>query len=49
MPEAVHRRAKLVLLDTIGVTVAGAARPEVMGLSERLLAGAVAPLSGAPR
>ena len=31
MPEAVHRRAKLVLLDTIGVTLAGAARPEVMG------------------
>ena len=28
MPEAVHRRAKLVLLDTIGVTLAGAARPE---------------------
>jgi 2-methylcitrate dehydratase PrpD len=40
MPEAVHRRAKLVLLDTIGVTLAGAARPEVIGLSERLLAGA---------
>ena len=40
MPEAVHRRAKLVLLDTIGVTLAGAARPEVMGLRERLLAGA---------
>ena len=40
MPEAVHRRAKLVLLDTIGVTLAGAARPEVMGLTKRLLAGA---------
>ncbi|CAN5843665.1 MmgE/PrpD family protein [soil metagenome] len=40
MPEAVHRRAKLVLLDTIGVTLAGAARPEVRGLRERLLAGA---------
>jgi len=40
MPEAVHRRAKLVLLDTIGVTLAGAARPEVIGLSERLLSGA---------
>ena len=39
MPEAVHRRAKLVLLDTIGVTLAGAARPEVIGLRERLLAG----------
>src|ERR1044071_2669772 len=37
MPEAVHRRAKLVLLDTIGVTLAGAARPEVTGLRERLL------------
>lgn len=33
MPEAVHRRAKLVLLDTIGVTLAGAARPDVIGLS----------------
>jgi 2-methylcitrate dehydratase PrpD len=40
MPEAVHRRAKLVLLDTIGVTLAGAARPEVIGLRKRLLAGA---------
>ena len=40
MPEAVHRRAKLVLLDTIGVTLAGAARPEVMGLTKGLLAGA---------
>jgi 2-methylcitrate dehydratase PrpD len=40
MPEAVHRRAKLVLLDTIGVTLAGAARPEVPGLRERLAAGA---------
>ncbi len=40
MPEAVHHRAKLVLLDTIGVTLAGAARPEVMGLRERLPIGA---------
>lgn len=40
MPEAVHRRAKLVLLDTIGVMLAGAARPEVAGLHGRLLAGA---------
>ena len=40
MPGAVHRRAKLVLLDTIGVTLAGAARPEVIGLRERLLLGA---------
>ena len=39
MPAAVHRRAKLVLLDTIGVTLAGAVRPEVIGLRERLLAG----------
>lgn len=35
-----HRRAKLVLLDTIGVTLAGAARPEAVGLHGRLLAGA---------
>ena len=40
MPAAVHRRAKLVLLDTIGVTLAGAARPEVIGLHGRMLAGA---------
>jgi 2-methylcitrate dehydratase PrpD len=40
MPEAVHRRAKLVLLDTIGVTLAGAARPEMIELRKRLLAGA---------
>ena len=40
MPAAVHRRAKLILLDTVGVTLAGAARPEVVGLSARLLAGA---------
>ena len=39
MPAAVRRRAKLVLLDTIGVTLAGAARPEVIGLRVRLLAG----------
>ena len=49
MPEAVHRRAKLVLLDTIGVTLAGAARPEVIGLRERLLLGRVAvPRSSRP-
>jgi 2-methylcitrate dehydratase PrpD len=40
MPGAVHRRAKLVLLDTIGVTLAGAARPEVTALREQMLAGA---------
>ncbi|SEP40541.1 2-methylcitrate dehydratase PrpD [Rhodospirillales bacterium URHD0017] len=40
MPEAVHRRAKLVLLDTIAVTLAGAARPEVIELRKRLMAGA---------
>src|SRR5258707_1979312 len=39
MPEVVHRRAKLVLLDTIGGTRAGAARPEGIGLRERLLLG----------
>ena len=39
MPEAVHRRAKLVLLDTIGVTLAGAARPEVIGLARAAAVG----------
>jgi len=28
MPEAVHRRAKLVLLDTIGVTLAAPRGPK---------------------
>lgn len=36
MPEAVHRRARLILLDTIGVILAGACRPEVQDLRGRL-------------
>ncbi len=38
MPDAVRRRAKLVLLDTLGVALAGSARPEVAGLRSRMLA-----------
>ncbi len=38
VPEAVRRHAKLVLLDTLGVTLAGSARPEVVQLRERLAA-----------
>lgn len=40
LPESARRRTKLTVLDTIGVTLAGSARPEVIGLRERLLAGA---------
>ena len=36
IPEAVQRHAKLVILDTLGVILAGAARPEVRELRERL-------------
>jgi 2-methylcitrate dehydratase PrpD len=36
VPQEVQRYAKLVVLDTIGVILAGAARPEVRGLRERL-------------
>jgi 2-methylcitrate dehydratase PrpD len=36
VPDAVQRYAKLVALDTIGVILAGAARPEVRALRERL-------------
>ncbi len=38
IPEDVRRYAKLVVLDTIGVILAGASRPEVRGLRERLAA-----------
>jgi 2-methylcitrate dehydratase PrpD len=38
VPEAVRRYAKLVALDTIGVILAGAGRPEVRELRARLLA-----------
>ena len=36
VPKQVQRHAKLVVLDTIGVILAGASRPEVQGLRERL-------------
>ena len=36
VPEEVQRHAKLVVLDTIGVILAGASRPEVRWLRERL-------------
>ena len=38
VPRDVQRHAKLVVLDTIGVILAGACRPEVQGLRERLSA-----------
>jgi len=36
MPEAVRKRAKLIVLDTIGVMLAGAMRPEVAALRAQL-------------
>jgi 2-methylcitrate dehydratase PrpD len=36
VPDEVQRYAKLVVLDTLGVILAGATRPEVRGLRERL-------------
>ncbi|HKM68617.1 MAG TPA: MmgE/PrpD family protein, partial [Stellaceae bacterium] len=36
VPESVQRHTKLVLLDTLGVILAGAERPEVHNLRERL-------------
>lgn len=36
IPAAVQRHAKLVFLDTLGVTLAGSAQPEVRALRERL-------------
>jgi 2-methylcitrate dehydratase PrpD len=38
VPKEVQRYAKLVVLDTLGVILAGAGRPEVRGLRERLSA-----------
>jgi len=38
VPESVQRHVKLVLLDTLGVILAGAERPEVRQLRERLAA-----------
>jgi 2-methylcitrate dehydratase PrpD len=39
IPDPVRRHAKLVLLDTLGVMLAGAARPETRALRERLADG----------
>ena len=39
IPAPVRKHAKLVLLDTIGVILAGSARPEVAALRERLIDG----------
>jgi 2-methylcitrate dehydratase PrpD len=36
VPQAVQRHAKLVMLDTLGVILAGSERPEVLQLRERL-------------
>src|ERR1019366_4384160 len=38
IPESVQRHTKLVLLDTLGVILAGAQRPEVRELRDRLAA-----------
>ena len=38
IPEAVRRQAKLVVLDTFGVILAGSTRPEVRDLRQRLAA-----------
>ena len=40
IPEPVRRHARLVLLDTLGVILAGGERPEVAALRERLAASA---------
>jgi len=40
IPETVRRHAKLVLLDTLGVILAGGDRPEIRQLRERLAANA---------
>ena len=38
VPQPVQHHAKLVLLDTLGVILAGSARPEVAALRQRLAA-----------
>src|ERR1700693_3643256 len=38
IPEAVREHAKLVLLDTVGVILAGSVQPEVAGVRARLTA-----------
>ncbi len=47
VPEAVRHHARLVLLDTLGVMLAGAGRPEVRALRARLVAGDGGGASGA--
>jgi 2-methylcitrate dehydratase PrpD len=51
IPAAVRRHAKITLLDTLGVILAGSARPEVAALRERLGGGSGATVyaKGAPR
>lgn len=53
IPTAVREHAKLVLLDTLGVILAGSVQPEVAGVRARLTAtggqGATIYASGAPR
>src|ERR1700690_2929308 len=39
IPEAVRRHAKITLLDTLGVILAGSTRPEVAALREKLAGG----------
>ena len=38
IPEPVRKHAQLVLLDTLGVIVAGSLQPEVAGIRSRLIA-----------
>ena len=47
IPEPVRRHAKITLLDTLGVILAGSARPEVAALCARLGGGSGA-TGGAP-
>jgi 2-methylcitrate dehydratase PrpD len=51
IPAAVRQHAKITLLDTLGVILAGSARPEVAALRERLGGGSGATVyaRGAPR
>jgi 2-methylcitrate dehydratase PrpD len=51
IPAAVRQHAKITLLDTLGVILAGSARPEVAALRERLGGGSGATVyaQGAPR
>ena len=46
IPEAVRRHAAITFLDTLGVILAGGARPEVAALRDRLSGGAGATIYG---